>query len=96
MRAKSLNWFVLAAVLIAPLTVTAGHHYHGGHCMGKDWDMSAMDTDRDRTLSFEEYSQTKLDYLRKSFDRIDTNGDNLIDEAEWKAIREAHEVPPQE
>jgi hypothetical protein len=96
MIAKSLKWIVLAAVLITPLTVAAGHHYQGGQSIGKDWDMSAMDTDRDRALSFEEYSQTKLDYLRKGFDRIDTNDDNLIDEAEWKVIREAHGVVSQE
>lgn len=93
---RSLKLIVFAVILIAPLTVAAGHHYHGGHCMGSDWNMSAMDSDQDRVLSFEEYSQTKLDYLRKGFDRIDTNGDNLIDEAEWNAIREAHGVVSQE
>lgn len=90
MISTSLRLILFAIILITPLTVAAGHHYHGAHCMGKSWDMSTMDTDQDRILTFEEYSQEKLDHLRKGFDRIDTNGDNLIDEAEWKAIREAH------
>ena len=96
MKLRNLLIMALFAMLLAPLTVTAGHHYHGGHCMGKDWDMSAIDADQDRTLSFDEYSQRSLDHLRKGFDRIDTNGDNLIDEAEWEAIREAHGIMSKE
>jgi len=93
---RFLKLIVFALVMSAPLTVTAGHHYHGYHCMGKGWDMSAIDSDQDNALSFEEYSQDNLDHLRRGFDRIDTNNDNLIDEEEWKAIREAHGIVPQE
>lgn len=93
---RNLTLIVFALVMITPLTVAAGHHYHGHHCMDKDWDMSIIDTDQDRVLSFEEYSQKKMDYLRRGFDRIDTNSDNLIDEGEWKAIRDAHGIVSEE
>ncbi len=92
MKTVKMVTLLLAVMLLAPIGALASHHYHGCYGKGYSWDMSKLDSDQDRTLSFEEYSQKKVDLMRSGFDKIDTNGDNLIDEAEWDAIREAHGV----
>ena len=60
--------------------------------MMSTWDMTEMDSNQDKMLSLEEYSDGYQESLSKSFDMIDTNQDGMVDEKEWNEIRDIHGV----
>jgi hypothetical protein len=70
----------------------ASHHYHGGGCMMSTKDMSAMDTNEDNELSFEEFSEPHLESLRTGFDMVDANKDGKISQIEWKNLLRVHGI----
>ncbi|MFD1913743.1 EF-hand domain-containing protein [Halodurantibacterium flavum] len=51
-------------------------------------EMEALDTDGDGVLSFFELEMGYPDLDAATFDRIDLNGDGLIDPSEFEAARE--------
>lgn len=69
----------------------AGYGYHHKGTMSS-WDMSAVDTNKDRQLTFEEYSAKQMEHLRAGFDMIDTDKDGVISESEWNALLKVHGV----
>ena len=78
-------------MLLLPALTLAGHGYHGhgyyGHGnMMKSWDMNALDTDNDKALTFEEYSENHRKQLRAGFDMIDADKDGVISVEEWKTF----------
>jgi hypothetical protein len=75
---------------ISPAVAGYGYHYKGGAM--PSWDMSAVDTNQDRQVTFEEYSAEKIERLRNGFEMIDTDKDGVISEDEWNALREVHGV----
>jgi hypothetical protein len=82
---------LLSALLIASISF-AGYHYDGHGWMMSTWDMTEMDSNQDKMLSFEEYSDSYQKSLSESFNMIDTNQDGMIDESEWTKILEVHGV----
>jgi hypothetical protein len=82
---------LLSALLIASISF-AGYQYNGHGCMMSTWDMTEMDSNQDKMLSLEEYSDSYQESLSKSFNMIDSNQDGMIDENEWNKILEVHGV----
>jgi hypothetical protein len=87
---------VFAVMLFATLAF-AGYGYHGhgySHgCSGygmTSWEMDRLDGDENGAVSFEEFSQSRMERIRSSFDSIDTNKDGVIDAAEWNELRRVH------
>ena len=76
--------------LVPPSLTIAGHHYGGHGCMTKNWDMTALDTDNDGVLTFDEFTAPNLKKWRSGFDMIDTNSDGEIGVDEWNEFKEAH------
>jgi hypothetical protein len=58
--------------------------------MMNSWDMTEMDTNKDGSLSFDEFAESSRKQLRGGFDMIDTDGDGLISSDEWAAFLEVH------
>ncbi|MGD9331406.1 MAG: hypothetical protein PVJ53_08840 [Desulfobacterales bacterium] len=91
----------VAFILIITSLAIAGHHYKGhGGCSGhggmmSSWNMDTMDSNKNGSLTFDEYSRMQLDQLRAGFDMIDTNKDGVISAEEWKALLEVHGVTTQ-
>lgn len=77
--------------LIAP-HAWAGHHYKGHGGMMPSWNMSELDANQDKTLSFEEYRDSQTKQLRAGFDMIDSNSDGVISEDEWNTFLNLHGV----
>jgi Ca2+-binding EF-hand superfamily protein len=68
-------------------------NYKGGYKSTMSWNMQDMDTNQDGLLSLEEYGGGSQDEgMRKGFDMIDTNNDNVIDEEEWSNLLKAHGI----
>lgn len=76
--------------LILPSLSIAGHHYGGHGCMTKNWDMTALDTDNDGVLTFDEFSAPNVKKWRSGFEMIDTNGDTEVSVDEWDAFLGMH------
>lgn len=85
---------IIAATAIFALTLPslsiAGHHYGGHGCMTKNWDMTALDTDNDGVLTFDEFSAPNVKKWRSGFEMIDTNGDAEVSVDEWDAFLGMH------
>jgi hypothetical protein len=88
-----LNLVILSllSILIVSPTSFAGHHDGGGGC-AMSWDMNAMDTNQDGLLTFDEYSGGKGEKMRKGFDMVDMDNNEVIDQDEWNHLLEAHGV----
>jgi hypothetical protein len=88
----------IALLMMIPVFVIAGnyyghHGYHGGHGYGlKSWNMGDLDTDNDGFVSFEEFKAPSVKMWQSGFDSVDENRDGLIDENEWRALKEMHAV----
>jgi hypothetical protein len=66
---------LLSALLIASISF-AGYHYDGHSWMMSTWDMTEMDSNQDKMMSLEEYSDSYQKSLSESFNMIDTNQDS--------------------
>ena len=90
MKAKYFLIALAVFALVFPALAPAGQ-YHGytGHRMG-NWDMTALDTNADGVLTFEEFSAPSVDKWRSGFKMIDTDSDGAISPAEWRAFLEVH------
>ena len=82
---------LLSALLITSISF-AGYHYDDHGWMMSTWAMTEMDSNQDKMLSLEEYSDSYQKSLSESFNMIDTNQDGMIDEGEWTKILEVHGV----
>lgn len=83
---------VMALILVLPSLILAAHHGSGHGCITSSWDMTELDADNDREISFEEYAEPHLKTLRKGYDMIDINKDGLINETEWGELKRVHGV----
>ena len=77
-------------VLMVPVASMAGYYHGACGMMKQSWDMDDMDADGNGMLTLEEYAEPHMERLRGSFDRIDTDKDGVISDAEWRALMEAH------
>ena len=82
------------AALTMPFIAFAGHHYGGHGNMSMVWDMTALDTDNDGVLTFDEFISPNVAKWRSGFDMIDTSGDGQVDVEEWNAFTEVHGMKP--
>lgn len=90
MKAKYFLIALAISALAFPALTPAGQ-YHGsnGHMMG-NWDMTALDTNADGVLTFEEFSAPNVEKWRSGFKMIDTSGDGAISNEEWRAFLDVH------
>lgn len=89
---KITTLFTLSIILVLGVSLAiAGYGYHHKGMM-TNWDMSAVDTNQDNQLTFEEYSAKQIEYLRAGFDMIDTDKNGVISEDEWQNLLKAHGV----
>ena len=65
----------------------AGHHYHGCNYMG---DMSAMDSNQDGLITFDEFSAPHMEKYKRAFDMIDADNDEMINEDEMNEFMKIH------
>lgn len=83
---------IVSVIFLLSSLAWAGHHYRGHGGMTPSWDMSVMDSNQDKALTFEEYSERQTKRLRAGFDMIDGNNDGVISEDEWKTFLQVHGV----
>jgi hypothetical protein len=83
---------VATAMLVAGLTtnLTAGHHYHGHGCGYGMRNISDMDANQDGTLTFDEFSESHMNKLKRNFKMLDADNDELIDDNEWNQFLKWH------
>jgi Ca2+-binding EF-hand superfamily protein len=83
-----------SAMLVAGLTttVTAGHHYHGHGCGYGMQNINDMDANQDGTLTFDEFSESHLNRLKRHFKMLDADNDELIDAKEWNQFLKWHGI----
>jgi hypothetical protein len=82
----------MALIFTLPSFTFAAHHGSGHGCMMSSWDMTELDADNDREISFEEYAEPHMKTLRKGYDMIDLNKDGFINETEWEELKRVHGV----
>ena len=79
---------VLTAMAVIPGTAIAGHHYHGyGMKMSQ---LTDADTNQDGLISFDEFSAMHTDKMKRTFDMLDADNDELISQQEWDEFLNAH------
>ena len=87
---KLLKVFIIAALFSAGLIgMSMAGHYHHGYGM-KMSAMSDLDTNRDGSISFEEFNAPNTEKMKKAFKMLDTDSDNVISEAEWDDFLRVH------
>ena len=90
MNQKNILIMVIVITFALPVVSLAGHHYSGQNCTMSSWEMTELDADQDREISFEEYAEPHMEKLRTGFDMIDSNKDGFISEPEWDELLNAH------
>lgn len=90
MNAKIIVAATAVLALALPSLTIASHHYGGHGCMTKNWNMTALDTNNDGVLTFDEFSAPNVKKWRSGFDMIDTNGDGEASADEWNTFLEMH------
>ena len=65
----------------------AGHHYHGCSYMG---DMSAMDSNQDGLITFDEFSAPHMEKYKRAFDMLDADNDEVISKEEMDDFNKIH------
>ena len=83
---------MFAAMMIAGLASgsIAGYNYHGSSMQMSE--MSAIDSDGDGTITFDEFSAPTVDRLKSGFDMLDTDNDGKIDQKEWDEYLKVHGI----
>jgi len=92
MQFKHAVIITAAFLFLTSSLALAGHHYKGHGGTVPSWNMNEMDANQDRTLSFEEYRDSRTKQLRAGFDMIDSNNDGIISEDEWNTFLKMHGV----
>lgn len=77
-----------AFTLLIGTTSTVNAAHHGDSMFSAN--LSAMDSNNDEMVSFEEYSDYHSEKLRWSFNALDSNNDGSISEAEWETFKRMH------
>ena len=94
MKLKKYVGIMAIAALSLPIIAFAGHHYGGHGNINMVWDMTALDSDSDGVLTFDEFISPNVEKWRSGFDMIDTNGDGEVGVDEWDAFTEVHGMKP--
>ena len=83
---------VFAVMFVAALTTNsvAGHHYHGYGCGYGMHSIDDMDANQDGTITFDEFSEPRMNKLKGHFKMLDQNNDELIDKDEWDQFLKWH------
>ena len=81
---------LFAAMMIAGLASgsMAGHNYHGYGMQMTE--MSAIDSNDDGMITFDEFSAPTVERLKSGFDMLDTDNSGKIDQKEWDEYLKAH------
>lgn len=87
---KLLLTSIFAIMMVAGLASVsmAGHHYHGYNMQMSE--MSAIDSDGDGTITFDEFSAPTVDRLKSGFNMLDTDNNGKIDQKEWDEYLKVH------
>lgn len=94
MNVKTVAAALAILTMTLPSLTLAGHHYGGHGSMNMVRDMTALDTDNDGRLTFEEFIAPNMEKWRSGFDMIDTNGDGDVGIDEWDTFLEVHSMKP--
>jgi len=83
---------LFAAMMIAGLASgsMAGYNYHGSSMQMSE--MSAIDSNNDGMITFDEFSAPTVDRLKSGFDMLDTDNDGKIDRKEWDEYLKVHGI----
>ena len=83
---------LFAAMMIAGLASgsTAGYNYHGSSMQMSE--MSAIDSNNDGMITFDEFSAPTVDRLKSGFDMLDTDNGGKIDRKEWDEYLKVHGI----
>ena len=89
---KFLSTPLFAAMLIAGLASgsMAGYNYHGSSMQMSE--MSAIDSNNDGMITFDEFSAPTVDRLKSGFDMLDTDNNGKIDQKEWNEYLKVHGI----
>ena len=87
---KLLLTSILVIMMVVGLAVVsmAGHHYYGYNMQMSE--MSAIDSDGDGAITFDEFSAPTVDRLKSGFDMLDTDNNGKIDQKEWDEYLKVH------
>ena len=81
---------IFSIILIAGLVSAsiAGNNYHGyGMKMSE---MSAIDSNNDGEITFDEFSAPTMEKLEGGFKMLDSNNDDVISQEEWDEFLRVH------
>ena len=83
---------LFAIILIAGLVSgsMAGYNYHGSSMQMSE--MSAIDSDSNGKITFDEFSAPTVDRLKSGFDMLDTDNDGNLDQKEWNEYLKVHGI----
>ena len=80
---------IVGLVLISGFVTTsiASHHYHSCSYMG---DTSAMDSNQDGLITFDEFSAPHMEKYKHVFELLDKDNDEVINEDEMNEFMKVH------
>lgn len=93
---------LMAAAILLCANVASANHHEGAHegctqMKNMDFNMKAMDTDKDGTISLSEYAAAKQAEINDSFKHLDANNDGKLDAKEQKdvedVLKSVHRMP---
>ncbi len=85
---KYVSIIAVAFVLMIGLLLNVHANHHGGAMYVSK--LSEMDTNKDNTVTLDEYIAHHEAQLRWSFKAIDTDNDGRISESEWNEFLKMH------
>ncbi len=88
MKLNLMSALLLSAAIFSTGSALANHH-EAGEADGKNEQYkSSADANKDGKLTYEEYKLHNENKAKTKFDRMDTNKDGTLDEAELKGVHE--------
>ena len=88
MKLNLISALLLSAAIFSSGSALANHHEAGEAGAQKEQFKSSADANKDGKITYEEYKLHNENKAKKKFDRMDTNKDGALDDAELKVIHE--------